>query len=226
MVEAKRLGAEEPVPSVEAADGEATAAPAPQINGFHKFKSSEPSAPSAASTPAKREATEDSLSEVDYSAPPKKKRKASAEDDAALAAKLQAEENSLARPTRGGGTRKAAPSKKKQTPKKKTQARVTGSDDSDVADSPKKVVNRNTGFHKPLNLSPALSSLLDGEAQMSRPQVTKRLWDYIKANKLQDQDDKRYICVDDRMREVFKQDKVHMFTMTKIANQHMFNPDE
>ena len=227
MVEAKRLAAEELVPSVEGADGETTTAPAPQTNGYHKSKSSDHSPPSASSsTPAKREATDDSLSEVDDSAPPKKKRKAGAEDDAALAAKLQAEENSLARPTRGGGTRKAAPSKKKKTPKKKTQARVTGSDDSDVADSPKKVVNRNTGFHKPLNLSPALSSLVGGHPQMSRPQVTKHLWDYIKANELQDPDDKRFIRVDDKMREVFRQDKVHMFTMTKIANQHMFNPDE
>ena len=229
VVEAKRTGAEDPVPSVEAPDGETTTVSIPRTNGVHKFKSSEPSAPSApsaaSSTPAKREASDDDLSDVVDVAPPKKKRKpTSAEDDATLAARLQAEENNMARPTRGGGPRKAAPSKKK-TPKKKTKARVTGSDDSEVEDSPKKV-NRNTGFHKPLNLSPALSGLLDGEAQMSRPQVTKRLWDYIKANQLQDPEDKRFIRVDDRMREVFKQDKVHMFTMTKIANQHMFNPDE
>ena len=228
VVEAKRNGAEEPLPSIEATNGEATSIPPPLTNGVrngvHKFKSSEPSAPSASSTPAKREATEDSLSDVIDSAPPKKKRKPSAEDDAVIAARLQAEENSRARPTRGGGPRKTAPVKKKKTPKKKSQARV-GSDDSEVEDSPKKV-NRNTGFHKPLNLSPALSSLLDGETQMSRPQVTKRIWDYIKANDLQEPDDRRFIRVDDRMREVFKQDKVHMFTMTKIVNQHMFNPEE
>jgi upstream activation factor subunit UAF30 len=132
----------------------------------------------------------------------------------------------MARPTRGAG-RKAAPAKKKKTPKKKTQAKVTGtgSDDSDVETTPRNV-NRNTGFHKPLNLSPALSSLLNGETQMSRPQVTKRLWEYIKGKDLQDPDDKRFIRVDDRMWDVFKQDKVHMFTMTKLVNQHMFNPDE
>lgn len=148
VVEAKRHGAEEPVPSVEAADEDSASVTAPHTNGVHKSKSSDPSAatPSTASTSPKREASSEPLSDVDDSAPPKKKRKANAVDDAALAAKLQAEERMKARPTRGGGTRKAAPVKKKTTPKKKTQARVTGSDDSDVAESPR-VVNRNTGFH-------------------------------------------------------------------------------
>lgn len=249
VVAAKRGGAEDPVPSVEGVDGVATTTltptsnSTPHTNGVHKYKSSEPSAvtPSASSSPVKREVTSETLSEVDDSGPPKKKRKASAEDDATLAARLQAEEDMRARPTRGAGTRKTAPTKKKKTPKKKTKSKVNADDDSDVEPSPR-VVNRNTGFHvrtltnilrastdltqKPLNLSPQLSNLLNGEAQLSRPQVTKKLWEHIKGNDLQDPDDKRYILCDDRMKEVFRQDKVHMFTMTKLVNQHMYNPDE
>jgi upstream activation factor subunit UAF30 len=226
VVEAKRNGAEEPVPSVETADVDAV--PPPQTNGVHKIKSMAPStgSPSVATTPAKREASSATLSDLDDSAPPKKKRKPSAEDDAALAARLQAEENSLARPTRGGGARKTAPVKKKKTPKKKTKVRVAGSDDSDLEDESPRAVNRNTGFHKLLNLSPALSSLLGGATQMSRPQVTKHLWMHIKANDLQEPSDKRYINCDAPMREIFKQDKINMFTMTKLVNQHMYNPEE
>jgi upstream activation factor subunit UAF30 len=96
---------------------------------------------------------------------------------------------------------------------------------------------------KPLNLSPALSALLDGEIsvsmknatfhlhllttiKLSRPQTVKRLWQYIHANDLQDPSDRRQIRCDDRMRAVFKQDRVHMFTMTKILNQNLYATDE
>lgn len=62
--------------------------------------------------------------------------------------------------------------------------------------------------------------------QLSRPQTVKRVWEYIKANDLQDPSDRRQIRCDDRMRLVFKQDRVHMFTMTKILNQNLYDPGE
>ncbi|KEF52069.1 uncharacterized protein A1O9_12059 [Exophiala aquamarina CBS 119918] len=201
------------VPSVEPAD------PLPKTNGVHHAQ------PSVSSSPAKREAGSEDLSDVVDTVPPKKKRKASVDADAALAAKLQAEEERLARPTRGGASRKVAPVKKRKKAKK---PRVTGSDDSDLDEGGNRSEKprRNTGFHKPLNLSPALSNLFDGETQLSRPQTTQRIWKHIKANGLQDPNDKRYIICDDKMREVFRQDKVHMFTMTKLISQQMYNPDE
>lgn len=85
------------------------------------------------------------MSDIVDDGPPKKKRKAGTESDAALAARLQMEENQTARPTRGANTRKTQPGKKKKTPKKKSRARVSGSE-SDLDDGqPKKP--RNTGFH-------------------------------------------------------------------------------
>jgi upstream activation factor subunit UAF30 len=91
-------------------------------------------------------------------------------------------------------------------------------------------------------LSPALSALFGGETtvstslslqwgnaltgQLSRPQSVKKLWEYIRENDLQDPSDKRQIRCDDAMRAVFKQDKVHMFQMTKILNHNLYNPDE
>jgi upstream activation factor subunit UAF30 len=62
--------------------------------------------------------------------------------------------------------------------------------------------------------------------QLSRPQTVKKIWEYIKANDLQDPSDKRQIRCDEPMRNIFKQDRVHMFTMNKILNQNLYAADE
>ncbi|KAJ5386275.1 hypothetical protein N7509_008816 [Penicillium cosmopolitanum] len=180
------------------------------------------------SSPVKRQADSEEASDLSSASPPPKKRKpdTDVDADAEFAAKLQAEENLRARPTRGGGNRRAAPTKKKS--KAKTSKRVKAEDDSDIesGSDTKKEVTRTGGFHKPLNLSPALSSLLGGELTLSRPQTVKKVWQYIRENELQDPADRRQIRCDEPMRAIFKQDRVHMFTMTKILNQNLYNPDE
>lgn len=145
---ARQSGDTEPVESVETTTASKT-------NGHAKSSSS-----SASETGLKREAEDsESSSDVIDDAPPKKKRKENKdnakETDAEIAARLQAQEDRAARPTRGAAPRKAAPAKKKKTPKKKTATRITGSDDSDVEDEggTGRKVNRETGFHKPMNLS-------------------------------------------------------------------------
>ncbi|KAL9124491.1 MAG: hypothetical protein Q9217_006179 [Psora testacea] len=192
-----------------------------------------------------QEADEEELSEVIDSPKPKKKRKVEHDSDAAYAAKLQAMENSRMRSTRGGGPKKANIVKKK-SPKKKSTGRVKAEDDSDLEGSGSEVkekkVNRSTGFHvgcvlisvsysayiwqKELMLSTPLSALLDNVTKLSRPQTVKRIWAYVRANNLQDPNDKRMILCDDGMKAVFKQDKVHMFTMNKILNQNLYAMDE
>ncbi|KAL4802797.1 SWIB/MDM2 domain-containing protein [Aspergillus unguis] len=188
----------------------------------------EPSSPSQSSTAQKRQANSVESDDRSSKTPPPKKQKPShdIDADALYAAKLQAEENLRARPTRGAGTRKAAPVKKKKSTAK-TAKKVKAEDDSDIgsgSDSGKKV-NRSGGFHKPLNLSPALSELL-GAVTLSRPQTVKKLWEYIHEHDLQDPSDRRQIRCDDPMRAVFKQDRIHMFTMTKILSQNLYSPDE
>jgi upstream activation factor subunit UAF30 len=74
-------------------------------------------------------------------------------------------------------------------------------------------------------LSPQLSALLN-ETQLSRPQTVKKIWEYIKARNLQDRDDGRQIICDDAMRNVFKSDRVHMFTMNKVIGTHLYPVDE
>lgn len=195
------------------------------VNG-HSHTIDHTSLASSESPPRKREAESANSDETE----PKKRRPDHDIDaDAEFAAKLQAEENKRARPTRGSATRKVAPTKKKSK-SSKTAKKVRAEDDSDLDSASeagsRKEVNRSGGFHKPLNLSPALSELLGGEVALSRPQTVKRVWDYIKANELQDPTDRRQIRCDDRMRAVFKQERVHMFTMTKILNQNLYDPGE
>lgn len=157
---------QKPLPSVERTDS------APPTNGHTKSRST-----SESRTAEKRDAGSEDSSDVPDT-PPKKKRKASTEDDAMIAARLQAEEDRAARPTRGGAPRKAAPAKKKKkTPRKKTAAKITGSDDSDLEDGepPSRKVNRETGFHKPMNLS-AVAADFFGESQASSLYFVQVRW--------------------------------------------------
>jgi upstream activation factor subunit UAF30 len=64
------------------------------------------------------------------------------------------------------------------------------------------------------------------DIQLSRPQVVKKIWEYIKERNLQVPEDKRQIRCDERMQAVFKQDKVHMFTMNKILGKQLYDVDE
>jgi len=62
--------------------------------------------------------------------------------------------------------------------------------------------------------------------QLSRPQTVKKIWEYIKARDLQDPTDKRQIRCDEKMQLVFKQDKVHMFTMNKILGKQLYDVED
>jgi chromatin remodeling complex protein RSC6 len=57
---------------------------------------------------------------------------------------------------------------------------------------------------------------------MPRTEVTKKLWAYIKKNKLQDSKNRRMINADDALKTVFGGKKsVSMFEMTKLVNKHL-----
>jgi upstream activation factor subunit UAF30 len=69
--------------------------------------------------------------------------------------------------------------------------------------------------------SPELSAVI-GSKPMPRSEVTKKVWDYIKANGLQDQQNKRMINADDNLKKVFGGKKqVSMFEMTALVNKHL-----
>ena len=78
-----------------------------------------------------------------------------------------------------------------------------------------------TAFMKPLNVSSELAAVV-GRGPMPRSEVVKKLWAYIKKNKLQDAKKRRNINADDKLTVVFGGKKtVDMFEMTKLVNKHL-----
>lgn len=77
------------------------------------------------------------------------------------------------------------------------------------------------GFMQSLQPDEALAAVIGSEPQ-PRTEVTKRIWDYIKQNNLQDPQDKRTIKADAKLKKVFDgKDSVSMFEMTKLVNSHL-----
>jgi chromatin remodeling complex protein RSC6 len=72
----------------------------------------------------------------------------------------------------------------------------------------------------PLTPSAELAAIV-GAAAITRGDVVKKVWDYIKANNLQDAADKRRINADAALKAVFGRDSVTMFEMNKYLAQHL-----
>jgi DNA topoisomerase III len=68
--------------------------------------------------------------------------------------------------------------------------------------------------------SPELAAVIGAEL-VARPQVMKKLWDYIKANNLQDATNKRAINADAKLLKVFGKEQVTMFELAGIAGKHL-----
>jgi upstream activation factor subunit UAF30 len=79
----------------------------------------------------------------------------------------------------------------------------------------------NAAFMRPMQPDAALSAVVGSNA-IPRTEVTKKLWQYIKRNGLQDAKERRMINADDKLRAVFNgKGKVSMFEMTKLVSKHM-----
>ena len=79
----------------------------------------------------------------------------------------------------------------------------------------------NSAFMKPLKLSSELSAVV-GPGPYPRSEVVKKLWEYIKKNKLQDAKNKRNINADDKLKAVFSgKGTVSMFEMNKLVAKHL-----
>ena len=79
----------------------------------------------------------------------------------------------------------------------------------------------NAAFMKPMTPSSTLAEVVGSKA-IPRTEVTKKLWAYIKRNKLQDTKNRRMINADDALKAVFGgRGKVTMFEMTKLVSKHL-----
>lgn len=79
----------------------------------------------------------------------------------------------------------------------------------------------NAAFMKPVTPDTALSAVV-GSKPLPRTELTKKLWEYIKKNNLQDKKDRKQINADAALKVVFGgKAKVSMFEMTKLVSKHV-----
>ncbi|WP_408033517.1 SWIB/MDM2 domain-containing protein [Tepidimonas charontis] len=110
-----------------------------------------------------------------------------------------------------------ATAKKAATAKAAPAAKTTKSA-APAAAAPKRTPN--AAFMKPMTPSAELAAIV-GAKPLPRTEVTKKVWEYIKKNKLQDATNKRMINADAKLKAVLKKPQVSMFEMTKIISAHL-----
>jgi upstream activation factor subunit UAF30 len=113
-------------------------------------------------------------------------------------------------------TKKKSAKKAAKKPAKKTMSRKP-------AAKKKSAVKRkpNAAFMIPMTPDPALAAIV-GAMSQARTEITKKIWAYIKKNKLQDEINRRMINADEKLKEIFGgKRQVSMFEMTKLVNKHL-----
>ena len=123
-----------------------------------------------------------------------------------------------AKKTAKKAAKKPAAKKPAKKPAKKASAKA----------APKKAAKKsgakrkpNAAFMKAMTPSSSLAAVV-GSMPLPRTEVTKKIWDYIKKNKLQDSVNRRLINADEKLRQVFGGKKqVSMFEMTKLVSRHL-----
>ncbi|MGC1270660.1 MAG: SWIB/MDM2 domain-containing protein [Croceibacterium sp.] len=79
---------------------------------------------------------------------------------------------------------------------------------------------KNNALTKPVNVSSDLEAVV-GKGPLTRAEVTSKVWEYIKANSLQDTKDKRQINPDAKLGAVIGKDQISMFQMTAAVSKHL-----
>lgn len=80
---------------------------------------------------------------------------------------------------------------------------------------------KNSAFMKPVHVSAELAEIV-GNGPMPRTEITKKVWDYIKKHKLQDQKNKRNILPDQKLSRVLgSTSSIDMFQMTSKIAKHV-----
>jgi len=127
------------------------------------------------------------------------------------AAKKSAKKPAGKKPAKKPAAKKSA----KKAPAKKTPAKKSAPKKSGAKRKP------NAAFMKAMTPTSTLAAVV-GSIPLPRTEVTKKIWDYIKKNKLQDAVNRRLINADDKLRAVFGgKSKVSMFEMTKLVSNHL-----
>ena len=116
----------------------------------------------------------------------------------------------------------------KKSSAKKGAAKKGGAKKSAKSGARKKTAKRsgakrtpNAAFMKAMTPSSQLANVV-GSTAITRTEVTKKLWAYIKRKGLQDSKNRRNINADENLKPVFGgKSQVSMFEMTKLVNKHL-----
>jgi DNA topoisomerase-3 len=111
--------------------------------------------------------------------------------------------------TAAGKTASKAAAKTTKAPAKKAAAKKTA-----AAKTPRKAAVGN------LTPSADLAAVI-GTDKVARTEVVKKLWDYIKAQGLQDPTNKRAINADAKLKPVFGKDQITMFELAGLIGKHL-----
>jgi chromatin remodeling complex protein RSC6 len=115
---------------------------------------------------------------------------------------------------------KKAPAKKAATKKAPAKKAAAKKAPAKKAKAPAKKRTPNAAFMRAMTPSDALAAII-GRGPYPRTEVTKKIWEYIKKNKLQDAVNRRMINADAKLKEIFKKAQASMFEMTKLVNAHL-----
>jgi chromatin remodeling complex protein RSC6 len=113
---------------------------------------------------------------------------------------------------------KKAPAKKaakKAAPKKAVKKAA-----KKAAPKKKSARKPNAAFMAPLTPSAQLGEVV-GTKPIPRTEIVKKIWEYIRKNKLQDSKNRRNINADSKLRPIFGKDQISMFELAKAVNKHV-----
>ncbi len=102
---------------------------------------------------------------------------------------------------------------------KKAPAKKAASAEKAAAPAAKKRAP-SAAFMKAMTPSPALAAVI-GDKPLPRTEVTKKVWEYIKKNNLQDKDKRTMINADAKLMAVVDVAQISMFEMTKKISNHL-----
>lgn len=111
--------------------------------------------------------------------------------------------------------------KKKAAPKKAAKKAAPKKAAKKAAPKKKSARKPNAAFMKPLTPSADLAAVI-GNKGVPRTEAVKKIWDYIKANKLQDSKNKRMINADAKLKPIFGgKSQASMFELAKYLGKHL-----
>jgi upstream activation factor subunit UAF30 len=105
------------------------------------------------------------------------------------------------------------PNKTKEAPSGKAKGKTATRGEQDAGGKP-------NALQQPLQPSKELAAVI-GSAPLSRGEVVRKVWEYIKQHNLQNPNNRREIMADAKLEPVFGRKKVTMFEMNKHLAQHL-----